>query len=103
MSVTHSQSLDDFREKADETLDRLNQTGEAEVLTVDGHPRAVLLSPDAYEELARESQQIHDASVIRQSIQDIRDGKGKDAELFFDELRAKLLAMKAAQMNGNPK
>src|SRR5438874_2509301 len=55
ISTQHTQSLTDFRQKATETLDRLNQTGEAEILTVNGEARAVLLSPAAYDELARDA------------------------------------------------
>jgi prevent-host-death family protein len=51
----HTQSLTDFRQKATETLNRLNKTGQAEILTVNGKARAVLLSPKGYDELARDA------------------------------------------------
>jgi hypothetical protein len=44
-----SRPLSEFRQTPDETIDRLNQTGEAEILTVNGEPCAVLLSPAVYE------------------------------------------------------
>jgi PHD/YefM family antitoxin component YafN of YafNO toxin-antitoxin module len=94
---SHTQSLADFREKATETLDRLNQTGEAEVLTVDGEVRAVLLSPAAYDTLSRESLLTQDASVIRESIQQLNEGKSEEANAFFDGVRSQFLAMKARQ------
>ena len=96
----HAQSLADFRRSAGETLDRLNATGEARVLTVDGVPRAVLVDPSAYDDLARESyeaQLSRDVEVIRRSVRDIAEGRCRPAEEFFDELHAKLLAMKADQ------
>jgi PHD/YefM family antitoxin component YafN of YafNO toxin-antitoxin module len=96
----HTQSLTDFRQKADETIDRLNRTGEAEIITVDGEARAVLLSPAVYDELAREAQQTRDASVIRQAIREIDEGKGQEAGAFFDSLRSRLLAMKAGPRAG---
>jgi PHD/YefM family antitoxin component YafN of YafNO toxin-antitoxin module len=95
MSTRHSQSLTDFRHKATETLDRLNKTGEAEILTVNGEARAVLLSPAAYDELAREVQLTRDVAVIRQAIQESNQGKGQEAGEFFDGLRSQLLAMKS--------
>src|SRR5580693_4961935 len=99
ISTEHTQSLSDFRQKAGETLDRLNKTGEAEILTVNGEARAVLLSPAAYDELAREALLAYDAAAIRRSIQQFREGKGRDVNVFLDEVRAQLLAMKAAQSN----
>ena len=46
-----TQSLADFCQRATETLDRLNETDEAQTITVDGEARAILLSPSAYDEL----------------------------------------------------
>ncbi len=79
ISTRHTQSLDEFRRKATETLDRLSQTGEAEILTVDGEARAVLLSPAAYDELAEASNVSRDVTVIRQAVRELDDGKGRDA------------------------
>jgi prevent-host-death family protein len=100
ISTEHTQSLSDFRQKAGETLDRLNQTGQAEILTVNGEARAVLLSPAAYDELAREALLARDTSVIRRAIQQLNEGNGQDAEAFFDGVRAQLIAMKADQAMG---
>ncbi|MDB5295236.1 MAG: type toxin-antitoxin system Phd/YefM family antitoxin [Phycisphaerales bacterium] len=90
----HTQSLTEFRQKAAETLDRLNRTGEAEILTVNGEARAVLLAPAVYDELAREAQVTRDVSVIRQAMREIDAGHGREAGTFFDGLRSRLLAMK---------
>lgn len=38
ISTEHTQSLSDFRKKAAQTIERLNQTGEAEILTVNERP-----------------------------------------------------------------
>lgn len=97
ISTQHTQSLTDFRQKATETLDRLNRTGEAEILTVNGEARAVLLSPVVYDELAREAQLTRDVAVIRRAMKQIDDGNYVEAETFFGDLRARLLAMKAKQ------
>jgi len=94
ISTQHTQSLTDFRQKATQTLNRLNQTGEAEILTVNGEARAVLLSPAVYDELSREAQLTHDVAVIRRASQQIKNGEGRDAEEVFDELRAELVAKK---------
>ena len=92
----NTQSLTDFRQRATETLERINQTGEAEIITVNGEARAVVMSPAAYDELARESQLTRDVAVMRQAIKELDEGKGMNVEEFFGGLRAQLLAMKGA-------
>ena len=103
LTEQHSQSLTDFRQKAVETLDRLNRTGEAEIITVDGEPRAVLLSPVTYDELAREVELSQDAKTIRRSVQQIDAGDGQEVKSFFADLREKLVAMKTNAEQGTPK
>ena len=100
IAAQHTQSLTDFRQKATETLDRLNKTGEAEILTVNGEARAVLLSPAVYDELAREAQMTRDVSVIRKAMREIDEGQGQEAGVFSDGLRSRLLAMQAGQSKG---
>src|ERR1017187_2869096 len=100
ISTQHTQSLTDFRQKATETLDRLNKTGEAEILTVNGEARAVLMSPAVYDELAREAQLIRDAAVIRRSRKEFKEGKGQDVNSFLNELQAELLERNKKQTKG---
>lgn len=95
IAAQHTQSLSDFRKTAGETLDRLHRTGEAEILTVNGEARAVLLSPAVYDELAREAQVTRDVAIIRKAMKQIDDGNYTDSSEFFGGLRSKLLAMKA--------
>jgi len=102
-STGHTQSLTDFRQTATETLDRLNQTGEAEIITINGEARAVLLSPAVFDELTRGTHLTHDTAAIRQAIQEIEGGKGREATVLFNELRGQLLAMKANEASGTAK
>jgi prevent-host-death family protein len=97
LSTEHTQSLSDFRQKAGETLDRIEQTGEAEILTVNGEARAVILSPAAYDAMAREVLLARDIAAIQRARQEFKEGKGKDVKAAFAEIRAELLAMKAKQ------
>jgi prevent-host-death family protein len=97
LSTEHTQSLSDFRQKAGETLDRIEQTGEAEILTVNGEARAVILSPAAYDAMAREVLLARDVAAIQRARQEFKDGKGKDVRSAFAEIRAELLALKAKQ------
>lgn len=95
-------SLDDFRATARETIDRLNRTGEAETLTIDGEPRAVLVTPAVYAEWLRLWQLEIDVKNIRQGLKEIAEGKGKSVDEVFDPIRKKLLAMQAAGLTRAP-
>lgn len=97
ISTKNTQSLTDFRQNAAETLERLNRTGEAEIITVNGEAKAVILSPAVYDELAREALLTRDVAVIRKAMKQIEEGKGKTVAEVFDPIRAKLLAMKKAE------
>jgi prevent-host-death family protein len=102
LSTKHTQSLSDFRQNATETLKRLNKTGQAEILTVNGEARAVLISPSAYDELtqAREAEIERDVAAIRRSMKEIEQGKVLDLETAFADIRAQLLSMKSKQGAG---
>ncbi len=89
----HTQSLTAFRESMAETFDRLHVTREAEIVTVNGEARAVLLSPAAYDELAREAQ----AAAIRRAMDQHNRGESRELHAAMDDIRAELLAMKAVQ------
>lgn len=97
LSTQHTQSLTDFRAKASETIERINRTGEAEIITVNGEARAVLLAPAIYDELAREVELARDVAAIRKSMKQIAEGNRITAEELHRQLRGELLAMKAAQ------
>jgi len=98
LSTQHTQSLTDFRQRATETLNRLNKTGEAEILTVNGEARAVLLSPKVYDELNREAQLNRDVTAIRRAMTQIEQGQGVSVDEVFKPMRKKLLAMKKARL-----
>lgn len=44
-------SLTDFKQNAQQHLDRLRQTGRPEILTVNGKAEAVVMTPEAYDRL----------------------------------------------------
>ncbi len=94
LSTQHTQSLTDFRQKATETLDRLNETGDAEIITVNGVARAILLAPAIYDQLARESQLNTDISIMRQAMSELKAGKGRPADAVFNDLHNSLLTKK---------
>lgn len=91
------QTLDVFRDRAGETLRRLRETGDAEVLTSEWGS-CVLLSPAAYDEMLRAAGATgaaRDATAIQAGAAAIAGGKGRPAEEVFDEIRHVLLSLKA--------
>lgn len=94
VSTRHTQSLTDFRQKASETLERINRTGEAEILTVNGEAKAVLMSPARYDEMAREAQLARDVAAMRRSREQIDQGQSREMDAVFDDIRSSLLKMK---------
>lgn len=94
MAVTRrKQTLTAFNQNSAETVDRLNATDEAEVLTVNGEDRVVLLSPAAFDALSADHQLSVDVETIRRSMQQIDAGECCEATEFFDRLRQQLSAM----------
>lgn len=94
IATQNTQSLSDFRQKAADTLERLNKTGEAEIITVNGQARAVLLSPAVYDQMMRDANISHDVTVVRKAMKQIDDGQGLDVDDAMTPLRKELLAMK---------
>jgi prevent-host-death family protein len=103
ISAQHTQSLTDFRQRATEILDRINKTGDAEISTVNGEARAVLLSPASYDDLARQAALSRDVAVMRRAVQELNEGKGREAGSFFHDLRKQLLATKTTSSKGKGK
>jgi len=88
--------LTDFRQKATETLNRLNKTGEAEILAVNDEARAVPLSLKVYNEINREALLNRDVTAIRRAMTQIDQGQGVCVDKVCRPIRQKLLAMKRA-------
>jgi prevent-host-death family protein len=96
LATEHTQSLSEFRKTAAATIDRLNKTGDAEIITVNGEARAVLMSPAVYDELAKEAELSRDVAAIQRAMREFDEGKGVEAKTFFADLRSELLAKKDA-------
>ena len=84
LAPENTQSLASFRAKITETLDRVNQTGEAEIITVNGEARGVLLAPAVFDEMAREAH----AASMRRAVKQLDAGQGQELHAAMDEIRA---------------
>lgn len=69
-------SLTDFRDNAKAHLDRLAAEGGAEVLTVNGEARGVVMSPAEFDRLAELARQAEITEGIRRSMAQFENGEG---------------------------
>jgi prevent-host-death family protein len=82
-------SLTNFKRDSGPYLARLRETGAPLILTVNGKPQAVLLAPDAYQELLDRLDQYETVRAVRQSMTSFRRGLGKPAKQALAALRKK--------------
>lgn len=82
-------SLSDFRQNAKAHLDRLAESGGAEVLTVNGQAKGVVMSPDTYDELIEMARQAVITAKIKQGLDDVKAGRVQDAREAMHALAKK--------------
>lgn len=83
------QSLSVFKRDSAKLLKQIRKTGEPLVLTVNGKAAAVVIDPDSYEDYAREKEHLEVLAAIKRAREDVKAGRLRDAEAFFDEMFAK--------------
>ena len=83
------QSLSVFKRDTAKFLKQMRKTGQPIVLTVNGKAAAVVDDIDGYQEYlkAKERQEVIDG--IRRGMDDVKAGRTRPAEEFFDEFFAK--------------
>lgn len=88
--------LTDFMQNAKEHLDRLRETGRAEILTVNGKAEAVVMTPEAYDRLM-DAALGETRSKIALGLQQARAGQLVDGDKALADRRAKRTSRR-----GNP-
>ncbi|MFI5386347.1 MAG: type II toxin-antitoxin system Phd/YefM family antitoxin [Fimbriimonadales bacterium] len=71
-------------------LARIKETGNPEVLTVNGKPEYVILDAGSYEAIANELERARFIRAVNQGIEDMRAGRGLPVDEAFKEIRADL-------------
>lgn len=82
-------SLTNFARNARSHVKRLKKSGKPEVLTVNGEAEVVVQSAAAYQSLLQDAELARSLRVIRISLQQAREGKGRPMREFIEELAAK--------------
>lgn len=87
MPITvHRCSLDDFLKEHEEHLERLSETGEPEILTVDGEPRLVVQDAAAYSCLRERLELLATAKLLEERAEASRSGDEITIEQMFKEM-----------------
>jgi prevent-host-death family protein len=81
-----TQPLEAFRNHPAELIEQLKSNRRPIVLTVDGKPEAVLQDPAEYLRLLDLAAQTDAHEGIRQGLEQLRQGQGRPANEFFDEM-----------------
>lgn len=79
--------LADFQADPRKHLDRLSQTGQAQVLTVEGGPEFVIQSAEAYRELLRRLDYAECVVGILRGRDDVARGDSLPLDEAFEEIR----------------
>ena len=82
-------TLTDFRTNTKKHITRLRRTGEPEVLTLHGKAQSVMLSPEAYDDMARRLDRAETVEMIRVGLKQVAEGKCRPAREFFAEFAQK--------------
>lgn len=89
VKLSQIHSLTEFQRNAKEHIDRMKQTGEPEVLTVNGQAEVVVQSTQSYQELLDDAELARSLRVIRQSLEDAKAGRTQPMKQFLKTLAAK--------------
>ena len=79
-------SLTDFQRNAKLHLDRLKETGQPEILTVNGQAQVVVQDAAAYQKLV---DQLEAIEGIRKGLASMKRGEGRSMDAFFEEFEQK--------------
>jgi PHD/YefM family antitoxin component YafN of YafNO toxin-antitoxin module len=80
-------SMLEFTQDTHGYSNRARQDGRARILTSEGSPEVVILSINAYEQMAREAYEHRKNQELKIAIEEhLRGGPGTPAQEFFDEL-----------------
>ncbi|MCA9094030.1 MAG: type II toxin-antitoxin system Phd/YefM family antitoxin [Planctomycetaceae bacterium] len=85
-------SLTDFKRRTAESLDRLQETGEPILLTVNGKARVVVQDAAAYQRLmdvVARAKRVETVAAIKEGLADVRAGRTKPARAVLKTLAKK--------------
>ena len=87
LHLRNTHPIAEFQANLREHLDRLSQTGQPQVLTVEGGPDVVVQSADAYRELLRRLDYAECVIGIMKGREDVARGDTLPLDEAFEEIR----------------
>ncbi len=82
-------SLSDFKRKTPEFIERLEQTGEPVVLTVNGRAKIVVQDAESYQKMLELLDRAETIEAIREGLESVKQGKTMSLDQFDKEMRKK--------------
>ena len=70
-------SFTEHRQHLREHFQQVRESGRPLYITNNGHTDAVVLSPEAYDELAARAELVESLTILERSMEDVRAGRGK--------------------------
>ena len=89
-------SLSNFKRNTPEFLRQLKESGHPVVLTINGKAELVVQDTASYQKLVELAERAKELEITRQSVADMRAGKGRLAEEMLAEMR-QILKQKRGQ------
>jgi len=80
----------DFTRKTKQYIQRLKETGNPEVLTVNGQAEIVVQSADAYQKLLNAAELAETLPILKKSLAEAKRGQGRSARAVLKEIAAKV-------------
>ena len=80
----------DFVRNYKSFLGRIKETGNPEVLTVNGKPEYVILDAASYQAIADELERARFVKAVSEGIEDMKAGRGQSVDDAFATIRARV-------------
>ena len=75
-------SLTDFQRNARSHLERLKESGQPEILTINGQAEVVVQNATAYQDMVDKLDAIED---VRKGLESIKRGEGRSVDTFLED------------------
>jgi prevent-host-death family protein len=89
MTLNETHPLADFQKNTQGHLRRLHETGQPEILTVNGQPAVVVQDAHSYQRLLDSVEQAETIAGIKLGLESLARGEGQPAKTVLGRLRRK--------------
>jgi PHD/YefM family antitoxin component YafN of YafNO toxin-antitoxin module len=85
----HTDSLTNFQQDTPAFLDRLRQTGQPVVLTINGKAELVVQDAASYQKMLNQLERNETIKQVQEALDEINSGKGLSLDEFKQQVREK--------------